>query len=81
MKRLADNSSVHNSGREATKRRKKTINIHDNQVFPHSLLGCSPIAEAARGAGLTAIVLNLDVVGQQLFLASHSDEQRTSSPV
>lgn len=32
------------------------------------------MAEAARGEGLTAVVLNWDVVGQQLMLASHTDE-------
>lgn len=41
----------------------------------------SSMAEAARGAGLTAVVVNWDVVGQQLMLAAHTDEQRTSSPV
>lgn len=41
----------------------------------------SSMAEAARGPGLTAVVLNWDVVGQQLVLAAHTDEQRTSSPV
>lgn len=41
----------------------------------------SSTAEAARGPGLTAVVLNWDVVGQQLVLAAHTDEQRTSSPV
>lgn len=41
----------------------------------------SSMAEAAGGPGLTAVVLNRDVVGQQLVLAAHTDEQRTSSPV
>lgn len=30
---------------------------------------------------LTSVVLNRDVIGQQLMLTSHPDEQRTSSPV
>lgn len=39
------------------------------------------MAETERGTQLTTVVLDGDVVGQQLVLASHTNEQRTSSPV
>lgn len=40
-------------------------------------VGCR---ETERGTELTTVVLDGDVIGQQLMLASHTDEQRTSSP-
>lgn len=39
------------------------------------------MAETERGTELTTVVLDRDVIGQQLMLASHTNEQRTSSPV
>lgn len=51
-------------------------------VSPESFLGsrvqCKWIME--RGTELTTVVLDGDVFGQQLLLASHTNEQRASSP-
>lgn len=38
------------------------------------------MAETERETELTTVVLDGDIIGQQLVLASHSNEQRTSSP-
>lgn len=39
------------------------------------------MAETEKGNELTAVILDRDVIGQQLTLASHANEQWTSSPV
>ena len=51
-------------------------------VFAHRFwVQCKRMmAETERETELTTVVLDGDVIGQQLVLASHSNEQRTSSP-
>lgn len=39
------------------------------------------MAKTERGTELTTVVLDRDVIGQELVLTSHTNEQRTSSPV
>lgn len=59
-----------------------TVNLCDCTCILRFWVQCKWImAETERGTELTTVVLDGDVIGQELVLASHTNEQWASSPV